>query len=224
LLYLSIINHLMTMINIKYFTFNLFATNTFVLSDETGECVIIDPGCSNQSEEEELSDYIKSNSLIPKAQIITHYHIDHILGIKFVKDNYGIGATAHPDGKLFWQNPRNQGFDYGLRAEDIIAPDYFIGENDKVTFGNSELSVLYVPGHADGSICLVNKPQRFVIAGDVIFYGSIGRTDLPTGNFNILRENILHKLFVLDDDFTVYPGHGPKTNIGMERIHNPFIH
>lgn len=213
----------MTMINIKYFTFNLFATNTFVLSDETSECIIIDPGCSNPSEEEELSDYIKSKSLIPKAQIITHYHIDHILGIKFVKDMYGIEATAHPNGNLFWENPRNQGFDYGLRAEDIIAPAHFINENDKVTFGNSELSVLYVPGHADGSICLVNAPQRFVMAGDVIFYGSVGRTDLPTGNFNLLRENIRQKLFVLDDDFTVYPGHGQMTTIGMERMHNPFI-
>lgn len=212
------------MINIKYFTFNLFATNTFVLSDETGECIIIDPGCSNQSEEAELTNYINSKSLIPKAQIITHYHIDHILGIKYVRDTYGFGATAHPDGKVFWENARTQGFDYGLAADDIVAPDYFIREHDKITFGISELSVLHVPGHADGSICLVNIPQSFVIAGDVLFYGSIGRTDLPTGNFNTLRENILEKLFVLDDNFTVYPGHGQKTKIGMERMHNPFIH
>ncbi len=212
------------MINIKYFTFNLFATNTFILWDETGECIIIDPGCSNHIEEEELFSFIRSNSLIPKAQIITHYHVDHILGIKYVKDKFGIGATAHPDGKVFWENSRSQGFDYGLYATDIIAPEYYIRENEKVVFGNSELSVLYVPGHADGSICLVNAPQRFIIAGDVLFYGSVGRTDLPTGNFNLLKRSILEKLFILDDDYTVYPGHGQTTSIGIERMHNPYIH
>ncbi len=212
------------MISIKHLTFNLFATNTFVLSDETGECIIVDPGCSNHSEEEELSNYIKSKSLIPKAQIITHYHIDHILGIKYVKDTYGFGATAHVDGKVFWEDASNQGFDYGLVADDIIPPDYFIREHDKVTFGNSELIVLHVPGHADGSICLVNIPQRFVIAGDVLFYGSIGRTDLPTGNFRLLRQSIQSKLFSLEDNFTVYPGHGQETTIGMERLHNPYIY
>lgn len=212
------------MINIKCFTFNLFATNTFILWDETGECIIIDPGCSNHTEEEELFNFIRSNSLIPKAQIITHYHVDHILGIKYVKDTFGIGATTHPDGQVFWDNSRNQGFDYGLYATEIIAPEYYIRENEKVVFGNSELSVLYVPGHADGSICFVNAPQRFIIAGDVLFYGSVGRTDLPTGNFNLLKKSILEKLFILDDDYTVYPGHGQTTTIGIERMHNPYIH
>lgn len=212
------------MINIKYFTFNLFATNTFVLSDETGECIIVDPGCSNHNEEQELAAYISEKSLTPKAQIITHYHIDHIMGIRFVKETYGIGATAHPDGKIFWENLNAQGYVYGLNADMIVAPDHFVKEKDKISFGNSEFEVLLVPGHADGSICLVNYAQHFVIAGDVLFYGSIGRTDLPTGNFQLLRQSIQNKLFLLDDDFTVYPGHGPETTIEMERLHNPYIH
>ncbi len=212
------------MINVKSFTFNLFSTNTFVLSDETQQCIIIDPGCSNPAEEEELFSFIKSKNLKPVAQIITHYHIDHILGIKFIKETYGIGATAHPDGKVFWNVKPGIGNEYGMTSDDIIPPDHFIKEGDKIVFGNSELSVVDVPGHADGSICLINYPQQFVMAGDVLFYGSIGRTDLPTGDFELLKKNILNKLFTLDDNFTVYSGHGQKTNIGMERLHNPYIY
>ncbi|HLN52777.1 MAG TPA: MBL fold metallo-hydrolase [Lentimicrobium sp.] len=212
------------MINIKSFAFNPFATNTYILSDETGECIIIDPACGSRDEEAELEKYIDSKSLSPKFQIVTHYHIDHILGVKFVKNRYGIGATVHSEGRIFWENIQNKAYHFGLNSNDIIPPDHFINEGDKVRFGNAELEVIYAPGHADGSICLVNHPQKFVIAGDVLFYGSIGRTDLPTGDFDILRENILTKLFVLDDNYTVYPGHGPKTSIGFERMQNPFIY
>lgn len=211
------------MISIKSFTFNLFAINTYLLSDETGECIIIDPGCSKLSEEEQLSTYIEQKGLTVKAQVVTHYHIDHIMGISYVKEKYKTGVTAHRDGRIFWENSPRESNDYGLPAIKIIPPDHFVEEHDKIRFGNSELEVLLVPGHADGSICLVNHQQKFLIAGDVLFYGSIGRTDLPTGNFDVLRENILTKLFTLDDNFVVYPGHGQKTNIGLERIHNPFI-
>lgn len=212
------------MITIKSLTFNIFATNTFILSDETGECIIVDPGCGKPSEEEELSKYIDSKSLKPVMMVITHYHIDHILGIGYIKNKYGIGATAHPSGKIFWDNIESKATDYGLQKSDILPPDHFINDGGMIKFGNSILEVVYVPGHADGSICLINHEQKFVISGDVLFYGSIGRTDLPTGDFDILRENILSKLFVLDDSYTVYPGHGQKTIIGMERLHNPFIH
>lgn len=211
------------MITIKNFTFNLFSTNTFILSDETGECIIIDPANSKPSEDEQITEYISSKRLKPVAQIITHYHIDHILGIGYVRDTYGLEATAHPAGSIFWSNPDKYRFDYGIDIKEIVAPTILVNENDIIRFGKSALKVIYVPGHADGSICLINEAQRFLIAGDVLFYGSIGRTDLPTGSFDILHENILEKLFTLDDNYTVYPGHGPKTNIGMERLHNPFI-
>lgn len=211
------------MITVKPLVFNLFGTNTYVLSDETNECIIIDPACSNQKEEEALDNYISEKGLTPVAQIITHYHIDHIAGIRFIKNKYGIGATAHPEGKIFWESPFNRGFDYGLKNIEIVRPDFLINENDKVTFGHSEFDVLYVPGHADGSICLVNHNQHFAIVGDVIFYGSIGRTDLETGNFEVLRKSILDKIFTLKDEYTLYPGHGQKTMVGLERIHNPYI-
>lgn len=210
------------MITIKTFTFNLFATNTFVLSDETGECMIIDPGCAKPSEQAELSEYITKKALTPVLQVITHYHIDHITGIRFIKDTYGIGATAHPDGHIFWENKSAHESQYGFTSE-IVPPENFVKEGDKLKFGNSEFDVVLIPGHADGSICLINHAQKILIAGDVIFYGSIGRTDLPTGDFDILIENIRQKLFTLDDNFVVYPGHGQKTTIGFERLHNPFI-
>lgn len=211
------------MISIKSFTFNLFATNTYILSDETGECIIIDPACSKPNEEEQLSSYIEQKSLTVKAQVVTHYHVDHVLGISFVKEKYKIGATAHADGKVFWENSPRETTNYGLPVLKVIPPDHLVEEHDKITFGNSEVEVLLVPGHANGSICLVNHEQKFLIAGDVLFYGSIGRTDLPTGDFDVLKDNILKKLFTLDDNFVVYPGHGQKTNIGLERLHNPFI-
>ncbi len=211
------------MITLKCMVFNIFATNTYILSDETGECVIIDPACSNASEEEEMARYIESKSLKPVKLIITHYHIDHIQGITFVKNKYGIGPTAHPDGQLFWENAESKIFGYGLKTSGFFPPDHFVNDGDKIKFGNSELEVIYVPGHADGSICLVNHQQKFVIAGDVLFYGSIGRTDLPTGDFDVLIDGIVNKLFTLDNDYLVYPGHGQKTEIGMEKLNNPFI-
>ncbi len=210
------------MITVKILTFNLFSVNTYILSDETKECVIIDPGCSNSSEEKELEDYIIEQSLKPVSQIITHYHIDHILGVGFVKHRWGLSAIAHAEGNLFWQN-KKMGYEFGLPANKVVEPEIFTEEGEKLKFGNSVLEVVYVPGHADGSICLVNHEQKFVIAGDVLFYGSIGRTDLPTGDYDILKKGITEKLYTLNDDYTVYPGHGPKTEIGIERKHNPYL-
>lgn len=210
------------MVTIKSFAFNLFGTNTYLLWDETLECVIVDPACSNSTEQEVLAGFIKTNNLIPKAQVITHYHIDHIAGIEFVKDTYDIGPTAHSAGSQFWQVHGGISA-YGLTVSRVISPDHTVEENDKIRFGQSELEVLYTPGHANGSICLVNHAQKFVIAGDVLFYGSIGRTDLPSGDFDVLIDSIMNKLFVLDDSYIVYPGHGPKTTIGLEKNQNPFL-
>jgi glyoxylase-like metal-dependent hydrolase (beta-lactamase superfamily II) len=211
------------MITIKSFTFNFFSTNTFVLSDETKQCIIIDPACSKPAEEQELVNYIEKNNLTPVAQVITHYHIDHVLGISFIFNKYGIEATAHKDGKIFWENSYSLGISYGFKGDEFMEPGILVNERDIITFGNSEFEVIEAPGHADGSICLINHKQRFLIAGDVIFYGSIGRTDLPTGDFDKLKENILKKIFALDDNYVIYPGHGQKTTVGMERLHNPFI-
>lgn len=211
------------MITVKIFVFNSFSVNSFVLHDETGDCIIIDPGCSSASEQNKLSDYITGNNLRPVALINTHYHVDHILGNHFVCEKYNLKPSGHKEGKLFWETAHEFGSVFGVSIDEIRKPEIFVEEGDLITFGNSSLEVRYTPGHANGSICLLSHVDKFVIAGDVLFYGSIGRTDLPTGNFDVLMDSIESKLFTLDDDYIVYPGHGPKTNIGYEKISNPFI-
>ncbi|MDY0344700.1 MAG: MBL fold metallo-hydrolase [Lentimicrobium sp.] len=211
------------MITIKSFVFNSFQVNSFVLSDGTGECIIIDPGCNDAREKNELSSYIDENQLKPVALVNTHFHVDHVLGNHFVFERYNLEPTGHKAGKMFWETAREFGSVFNLELDEIKRPVHFVEDGDEITFGQSTLEVRYTPGHADGSVCLVNHPQKFVIAGDVLFQTSIGRTDLPTGDFDTLMESIREKLFTLEDDYTVYPGHGPKTSIGFERQHNPFI-
>jgi glyoxylase-like metal-dependent hydrolase (beta-lactamase superfamily II) len=153
----------------------------------------------------------------------THFHIDHILGNTFVCNTYNIKPQCHSKSKLLWETAAQYGLAFGLKIDNMITPADFIEEGDTITFGNSLVHVLYTPGHADGSVCLVNHAERYIISGDVLFRDSIGRTDLPTGNFDVLYESITTKLFTLPDDYIVYPGHGPETTIGYEKRNNPFL-
>ena len=211
------------MITIKIFVFNSFGENTFVLHDETGDCIIIDPGCSNRAEEQKLESYITDNKLKPTALINTHFHVDHILGNHFVCETYNLVPTGHREGEHFWDTSKQYGAMYGINLDNVRKTEIFIEDGDIVRFGDSQLEVRYTPGHADGSICLVSHEQKFVVSGDVLFQESIGRTDLPTGDFDVLMDSIAKKLFTLGDDYIVYPGHGPETSIGHEKMANPFI-
>ncbi len=206
---------------IKVFVFNAFQVNTYVLYDSTGQCVIVDPGCSQQSEQQLLDDFIGKNHLTPFACINTHTHIDHVLGDAFVCKMYNIELLIHQAGLPFLEQAPVYADMFGLKLSGQIVPRSNIGE--QVAFGDSILDVLYTPGHVDGSICLVNHAARFVLTGDVLFNGSVGRTDLQTGNFEILRQSISSKLYTLPDDYVVYPGHGASTTIGHEKSNNPFI-
>jgi glyoxylase-like metal-dependent hydrolase (beta-lactamase superfamily II) len=211
------------MITVEKFVFNPFQENTYILSDETGECVIIDPGCYDKREKDYLQDFIKTQNLKPVKSLFTHCHVDHILGNNFVAKTWGLKPEIHKAGLPFLVNGHQQGRIYGFEIEKNIEPENFIEEGDKIQFGNSELDVVYTPGHADGSICFISHTQKFVIVGDVLFRDSIGRTDFHTGDFDILMQSIHTKLFTLDDEFTVYSGHGPETTIGYEKVNNPFI-
>ncbi len=211
------------MIAIERFIFNAFGVNTYVVSGKSRECIIIDPGCNSPAEEKELSGYIHDQKLTPVIMVNTHFHVDHILGNTFVCNTYGVKPVVHNSGKMFWETAREFGSVFGLDIPDIIKPVTFTSEDDILVAGDVKLRVLYTPGHADGSICLVCDSQKFVITGDVLFYGSIGRTDLPTGDYDLIKKSIQDKLFALPGDYTVYPGHGPKTSIGYEMINNPFI-
>lgn len=211
------------MITIKVFVFNPFQVNTYILHDETNECIIIDPGCYEENEKTDLVNYIDVNNLEVGRIINTHVHTDHILGNAFVCRHFGMGWETHPDSKELWNLVREFGSVLNIQVEEIGLPKATFEDGGIIKFGNSELEVLYTPGHAAGSACFVNYEQKFVISGDVLFRDSIGRTDLPTGDLNILTESIQTKLFTLDGDFVVYPGHGPETTISYEKSENPYV-
>ena len=211
------------MINIHYFTFNGFQENTYILFDETKECVIIDPGCYSNEEEQELDKFITESELTPVKLLNTHCHIDHVLGNSFVASKYNVGLEIHENDLPTLHATPEYGHTFGFNIDKSPEPTTLLKDGDVIKFGNSELNVLYVPGHSAGHIVFVAQEEKFIINGDVLFQGSIGRTDLPGGDYNTLIGSIKTKLLTLDDDFTVYSGHGPSTTIGFERSHNPFL-
>lgn len=211
------------MITVTKFVFNPFQENTFVLHDETGACVIIDPGCYDGAEKESLQSFIATKGLKPEKLLYTHCHVDHILGNNFIVDTYGLHPTMHKESLHFFETGRRQGEIYGFQMEAVRGQASFIDHGEEVFFGNSALKVVYTPGHVDGSVCFIADSEKFVITGDVLFKDSIGRTDFPTGDFDLLMDSIHNQLFTLDDAYTVYCGHGPETSIGYEKVNNPFI-
>ena len=211
------------MVNIHKFIFNLFQVNTYILYDETKECVIIDPGCTEKNEQDILVKFIEDQNLTPVKLLFTHTHVDHIMGSQFITDRYNLKPMLHKGGMPFLERYKDTALSYGVEAGNNPEYGEFIQDGDVIKFGNSQLKVLYTPGHADGSVCFVNEEDRFVLVGDVLFKQSIGRTDFPTGDFDILQKSIREKLYPLPDDYTVYPGHMSETTIGFEKRNNPFI-
>jgi hydroxyacylglutathione hydrolase len=211
------------MISIQQFTFNSFAVNTYILYDQSGECAIIDAACHDLGEQQQIVDFITRSELSLVRNINTHCHIDHILGNDFIAETFGIFPEYHEASAPFFFTAKELAGSFGFRLDRFPKPRVFLEEGIPVTFGKSELVVLYTPGHADGHACFYNKEQGFVITGDVLFKDTIGRTDLPTGDFSLLMNSIWTKLFTLPDETVVYPGHGPETTIGYEKINNPFI-
>jgi hydroxyacylglutathione hydrolase len=211
------------MISVEIFEVNPFQQNTSVLYDETGECAIVDPGFYDRGEEEALLDFISENKLKPVLLLNTHCHIDHILGNKFVADRYKLDLWMHKDDLPLLQAAKSYAHMYGLNYNHSPEPVHFIKEGDVIKFGNSELQTLHVPGHAPGHIIFIDEPGLQIIGGDVLFKGSIGRTDLPGGNHDQLIKAIKEKVFTLNPKYVVYPGHGPTTTIGYEKENNPFF-
>ncbi|CAN5918649.1 MBL fold metallo-hydrolase [soil metagenome] len=212
------------MITIKTFPFNPFYENSYVLSDETGECIIIDPGCHNEEEEMELKSYIETNKLKPVKLLNTHCHIDHVFGNPFVAETWSLQLEIHPLDLVVLESYPKVCEMYGfpmLKHQPEVA--CILEEGKQVTFGNTTLDVFLTPGHSPGSVCFYNAKEKFVIGGDVLFQGSIGRSDLPGGDYETLLKSIREKLFQLPDDVTVYSGHGSPTKIGIEKKTNPFV-
>jgi hydroxyacylglutathione hydrolase len=211
------------MIKIKRFAFNPFQVNTYILWDETRECVIIDAGMQGESEEDIITAFIRDNDLTPVQLLLTHAHIDHIIGNSFISDRYKLKLYAHEDCVPFLENAVAYASTLGLSMESVKEIDSFISEETLIKFGDSELKVLNTPGHANGSVCFYSEDDNFVITGDVLFNQSIGRTDLPSGDYDLLQNSIWEKLFTLPDNTEVHPGHGPETSIGFEKVNNPFV-
>ena len=210
------------MITIKTFVFNPFMENTFVVYDESCEALIIDPGCYEDYEKEELKNFVEINSLKVLKLINTHCHIDHCLGNRFVKDTFKVPLVLQKTENQVLQSVISYAPAYGFDRYEQTDADEFIDHGNVISFGNSELTVLSVPGHSPGHIALINKEEKICISGDVLFRESIGRTDLPGGNFDTLINSIHNQLFLLPDDTVVYSGHGPVTTIGEEKLVNPF--
>jgi glyoxylase-like metal-dependent hydrolase (beta-lactamase superfamily II) len=211
------------MINIQIFAVNPFQENSYVLYDETKQCIIVDPGFSTSSEQQQLTNFIEKNNLVPKRLINTHCHIDHVLGNKFVADTFGLELEANELEISVLASGEKVSHMYGIPYEQSPDIQKFLAEEYTIEFGNSKLSILFCPGHSPGSLVFYNAEQKFAIGGDVLFYGSIGRTDLPGGHHETLINSIKTKLMVLPGDVEVYPGHGPKTTIEFEKNNNPFL-
>ena len=209
---------------VKSFTFNPFQENTYVVYDDTKECLIIDPGCYSEKERTELMRFISSEGLKPVRLINTHCHIDHILGNKFASELWDLELYMHKKDLPLLENAESISKMYGLEDyEGSPSPKKFLKEGDVLNFGDSSFNILYTPGHAPGHICLHSQENNLIIAGDVLFKSSIGRTDLPGGDLNTLINSITRKLFTLDNETNVFCGHGPSTTIGNEKKHNPFL-
>lgn len=211
--------------NIKVFEFNPIAVNTYVLYDETGECVIIDAACFFPKEQQELLGFINDNKLVVKHLLNTHLHFDHVFGINFIEEQFDVKMKAHKADEFLLASMQQQMAMFGFPANGKYVPTLgeYIDENDIIEFGNQKLSIISVPGHSPGSIVFYNKEKDLVVSGDVLFNGSIGRTDLPQGDHNLLIDGIKTKLLTLPEDTVVYPGHGPATTIRGEGKMNPFL-
>ncbi len=211
------------MTKIKQFAFNPYQVNSYVVSDDSNECIIIDGACSTKEELERLDNYIKEYGLTPVLLVNTHAHIDHVVGNHTLCKFYNIPLAAHAECNDFLTHALIYAKTFGVEMEAVKPIDFFLSEDKPVTFGQSSLKVFETPGHADGSVCFYSAQNSYVVTGDVLFRESIGRTDLKTGDYDLLQKSIWEKLFTLPDETDVLPGHGPKTTIGHEKENNPFV-
>ena len=209
---------------IEKFTFNAFSENTFIVSDNTKECIIIDPGCYNQHEKNELAKYVTDNNLKPVMLINTHCHIDHIFGNKFAAEKWGLELQINKLELGILENSTDLAKLYGFENyEKSPNAKIFLNEHDEIKFGESKLDILFTPGHSPGHIAFHSAKDKVLISGDVLFNNSIGRTDLPGGNYDTLIKSIKEKILLLEDETIVFCGHGPSTTIGSEKLNNPFL-
>ena len=211
------------MIHIQKFVFSPIQENTYLLYNEKKECIIVDPGCYFEEERWQLLEFIQSHELKPTILLNTHCHLDHIFGNKFVFEQFGLLPHIHLSEKPVFDAAPASGLMYDMPFDHYQGDLQFIEEGHVIHLGDCQFRVLLTPGHSPGSVSFYCEKERFVIAGDVLFHRSIGRTDLPGGDFDTLIHSIKNQLLVLPDETRVYSGHGQETSIGEEKIFNPFL-
>lgn len=211
------------MLTVRSFTFNPVEENTYILYNENHHCCIIDPGCYFPEEREELKTGIYKTGLEPILLLNTHCHLDHIFGNKFVYDTWALPLHLHKKEKQVLDFGPASGEMYQLPFDNYNGPLVYLNEGEKIKIDDDELQILFTPGHSPGHVCFYNEEGGFVIGGDVLFNGSIGRTDLPGGDYDTLINSVQTQLFTLPDETKIYPGHGPMTTIGFEKMNNPFV-
>lgn len=211
------------MLTVGGYSFNPFSENTYVVHNDEKDCIIIDPGCYDHQEQHILEHYIHSNDLKPKYIFLTHTHIDHVFGLNFAKSKWKIPIIGHSLGVKGLGSTEMVARLYGLKVDLPPPIDEFKNEGDTLMIGNDKLDVLFCPGHSPDHLVLYSAENEFAIVGDVLFNGSIGRTDLPGGNYETLMDSIHTKLLVLPSQTVIYPGHGPETTIKQEITNNPFL-
>lgn len=206
------------MLNIECFVFNQISVNTFIIYNESKDCMIVDPGNCNLREDNKLFDFISDFQLNPIMILNTHGHIDHILGNRSVADKYQIPLAAHPDGNEYYKTAFAYASAFGMNynADETLYPSVDLYDNQILKIGDDELKVIFTPGHAKGSCCFYCEKQAFVVTGDTLFCRGIGRTDLPGGSYGELANSIKNKLFKLPKETVCFCGHGPETTIGDE--------
>lgn len=211
------------MLSVKQFTFNPVQENTYVLYNEAGDCGIIDPGCYFQSERDTFRNFIEETGLQPRLLLNTHCHLDHVFGNKWAAETWGLVLHIHPLEKKVLEFAPQSGEMWQLPFENYEGDLSYLKPGTEIKLGDDSLEIRFTPGHSPGSVCFYHEPGGFIIGGDVLFNGSVGRTDLPGGDFKTLFNSIQTQLFTLPDETKVYSGHGPMTTIGFEKMNNPFM-
>jgi hydroxyacylglutathione hydrolase len=211
------------MLTVKSFEFNPVQENTYVLSTQKDACCIIDPGCYFGNERTALKEYVEQQGLSPKILLNTHCHLDHVFGAQFVWETWDLPLHLHEKERPVLTGAPAAGLRWGMPFENYRGDQVLLVPGQSVILGDDELEVLFLPGHSPGSVGFYCREQGFLIGGDVLFRESIGRTDLPGGDHEMLLNSIRGQLWPLPDDTIVYPGHGEPTTIGWERAHNPFL-
>jgi len=211
------------MFQIQAFVFNFASENTYILFNENKNAWLIDPGNMNEHETNAVSNFITEKGLKIQKILLTHAHIDHVLGLQWAFDTFQVPVTMHHDDKEVLDMLQASGARFGFQVAAVKVDTEYIDEGDELDFDGEKFKIYHVPGHSPGSVVYHNETQKFMISGDVLFEGSIGRTDLYKGNYEQLIEGIKTKLFVLDEETQVFSGHGNPTTIGFEKNHNPFF-